>query len=98
MQEGIVTLAGYARIMARVTQASGLIPQIGVVVGNTEGIVNFNAGTLGASMVEGRISAVVVVGDGSDVGGTTIRWCCVNFYLEGAGPCCQLQTDHRDVP
>jgi len=31
--------------------------------------VNFNAGTLGASMVEGRISAGVVVGDGSDVGG-----------------------------
>jgi len=34
-----------------------------------EGFVNFNAGTLGASMVEGRISAGVVVGDGSDVGG-----------------------------
>ncbi|MET1035733.1 MAG: 2,3,4,5-tetrahydropyridine-2,6-dicarboxylate N-succinyltransferase [Arthrobacter sp.] len=34
-----------------------------------EGFVNFNAGTLGASMVEGRISASVVVGDGSDVGG-----------------------------
>jgi 2,3,4,5-tetrahydropyridine-2-carboxylate N-succinyltransferase len=31
--------------------------------------VNFNAGTLGVSMVEGRISAGVVVGDGSDVGG-----------------------------
>ncbi|MFM8482061.1 MAG: DapH/DapD/GlmU-related protein, partial [Actinomycetota bacterium] len=30
---------------------------------------NFNAGTLGASMVEGRISAGVVVGDGSDIGG-----------------------------
>jgi 2,3,4,5-tetrahydropyridine-2,6-dicarboxylate N-succinyltransferase len=35
-----------------------------------EGFVNFNAGTLGASMVEGRISAGVVVGDGSDVGGS----------------------------
>ena len=34
-----------------------------------EGFINFNAGTLGASMVEGRISAGVVVGDGSDVGG-----------------------------
>lgn len=34
-----------------------------------EGFVNFNAGTLGNSMVEGRISAGVVVGDGSDVGG-----------------------------
>ncbi|MFM1864520.1 MAG: hypothetical protein RL677_300 [Actinomycetota bacterium] len=34
-----------------------------------EGFVNFNAGTLGASMVEGRISAGVVIGDGSDIGG-----------------------------
>ena len=34
-----------------------------------EGFVNFNAGTLGTSMVEGRISQGVVVGDGSDVGG-----------------------------
>jgi 2,3,4,5-tetrahydropyridine-2-carboxylate N-succinyltransferase len=34
-----------------------------------EGFVNYNAGTLGNSMVEGRISAGVVVGDGSDVGG-----------------------------
>ncbi len=34
-----------------------------------EGFCNFNAGTLGASMVEGRISAGVVVGDGSDIGG-----------------------------
>ncbi|MEV0305751.1 2,3,4,5-tetrahydropyridine-2,6-dicarboxylate N-succinyltransferase [Streptomyces prasinus] len=33
------------------------------------GFVNFNAGTLGTSMVEGRISAGVVVGDGSDIGG-----------------------------
>ena len=33
------------------------------------GFVNFNAGTLGASMIEGRVSAGVVVGDGSDVGG-----------------------------
>jgi 2,3,4,5-tetrahydropyridine-2-carboxylate N-succinyltransferase len=34
-----------------------------------EGFVNFNAGTLGKSMVEGRISAGVVVADGSDIGG-----------------------------
>jgi 2,3,4,5-tetrahydropyridine-2,6-dicarboxylate N-succinyltransferase len=34
-----------------------------------EGFVNFNAGTLGRSMVEGRISAGVLVGDGSDIGG-----------------------------
>lgn len=43
-----------------------------LAVGTTvmhEGFVNFNAGTLGASMVEGRISAGVVVGDGSDIGG-----------------------------
>lgn len=34
-----------------------------------EGFVNFNAGTLGSSMIEGRISQGVVVGDGSDIGG-----------------------------
>jgi 2,3,4,5-tetrahydropyridine-2-carboxylate N-succinyltransferase len=34
-----------------------------------EGFVNFNAGTLGTSMVEGRISQGVVVGDGADIGG-----------------------------
>jgi 2,3,4,5-tetrahydropyridine-2-carboxylate N-succinyltransferase len=34
-----------------------------------EGFVNYNAGTLGSSMVEGRVSAGVVVGDGSDIGG-----------------------------
>jgi 2,3,4,5-tetrahydropyridine-2-carboxylate N-succinyltransferase len=34
-----------------------------------EGFCNFNAGTLGTSMVEGRISAGVVVGNGSDIGG-----------------------------
>ena len=34
-----------------------------------EGFVNFNAGTLGASMVEGRISAGVIVGADSDIGG-----------------------------
>jgi 2,3,4,5-tetrahydropyridine-2-carboxylate N-succinyltransferase len=43
-----------------------------LAVGTTvmhEGFVNYNAGTLGVSMVEGRISAGVVVGDGSDIGG-----------------------------
>jgi 2,3,4,5-tetrahydropyridine-2-carboxylate N-succinyltransferase len=35
-----------------------------------EGFCNYNAGTLGASMVEGRISAGVVVGDGTDIGGS----------------------------
>jgi len=34
-----------------------------------EGFVNFNAGTLGTAMVEGRISQGVVVGDGADIGG-----------------------------
>jgi 2,3,4,5-tetrahydropyridine-2-carboxylate N-succinyltransferase len=34
-----------------------------------EGFVNFNAGTLGTSMVEGRISAGVIIGDGTDIGG-----------------------------
>ena len=34
-----------------------------------EGFVNFNSGTLGTSMVEGRISAGVIVGNGSDIGG-----------------------------
>jgi len=34
-----------------------------------EGFVNFNAGTLGQSMVEGRISQGVTIGDGSDIGG-----------------------------
>ena len=36
---------------------------------SSRAFVNFNAGTLGTSMVEGRISQGVVVGDGSDVGG-----------------------------
>lgn len=34
-----------------------------------EGFVNYNAGTLGVSMVEGRISSGVVIGDGTDIGG-----------------------------
>ena len=46
-----------------------------------EGFVNFNAGTLGVSMVEGRISAGVVVGDGSDLGGG----CATMGTLSGGG-------------
>lgn len=46
-----------------------------------EGFVNFNAGTLGVSMVEGRISAGVVVGDGSDLGGG----CSTMGTLSGGG-------------
>ncbi|MFT2111038.1 2,3,4,5-tetrahydropyridine-2,6-dicarboxylate N-succinyltransferase [Marinomonas sp. 2405UD68-3] len=46
-----------------------------------EGFVNFNAGTLGASMVEGRISAGVVVGHGSDLGGG----CSTMGTLSGGG-------------
>jgi 2,3,4,5-tetrahydropyridine-2-carboxylate N-succinyltransferase len=51
---------------ARVRLGAHLAP--GTVVMHA-GFVNFNAGTLGTSMVEGRISQGVVVGDGSDVGG-----------------------------
>lgn len=46
-----------------------------------EGFINFNAGTLGTSMVEGRISAGVVVGNGSDLGGG----CSTMGTLSGGG-------------
>lgn len=46
-----------------------------------EGFVNFNAGTLGTSMIEGRISAGVTVGDGSDLGGG----CSTMGTLSGGG-------------
>ena len=46
-----------------------------------EGFINFNAGTLGASMIEGRISAGVVVGKGSDLGGG----CSTMGTLSGGG-------------
>ncbi|WP_086932987.1 2,3,4,5-tetrahydropyridine-2,6-dicarboxylate N-succinyltransferase [Agarilytica rhodophyticola] len=46
-----------------------------------EGFVNFNAGTMGTSMVEGRISAGVIVGDGSDLGGG----CSTMGTLSGGG-------------
>lgn len=56
----------------RITDASRVRLGAYLAPGTTvmhEGFVNFNAGTLGASMVEGRISQGVVVGDGSDIGG-----------------------------
>ena len=46
-----------------------------------EGFVNFNAGTLGVSMIEGRISAGVTVGEGSDLGGG----CSTMGTLSGGG-------------
>ena len=57
-----------------------------------EGFVNFNAGTLGASMVEGRISAGVVVGDGSDIGGGA----SIMGTLSGGGK--QVDLDRRALP
>ena len=46
-----------------------------------EGFCNFNAGTLGTAMVEGRISSGVVVGDGTDLGGG----CSIQGTLSGGG-------------
>lgn len=46
-----------------------------------EGFINFNAGTLGKGMIEGRISAGVVIGDGSDLGGG----CSTMGTLSGGG-------------
>lgn len=54
------------RVMGFVRLGAHLAPKTVVM---PAGSVNFNAGTLGQSMVEGRISAGVVVGDGSDLGG-----------------------------
>ena len=51
---------------ARVRLGAHLAPGTTVM---HEGFVNYNAGTLGTSMIEGRVSQGVVVGDGSDVGG-----------------------------
>ena len=67
-----------------------------------EGFVNFNAGTLGTSMVEGRISAGVVVGDGSDVGGGA----SIMGTLSGGGKdvvsiggaACRRERRHRHQP
>lgn len=63
-----VTLAERVRVAdaSRVRLGAHLAPGTTVM---HEGFVNYNAGTLGASMVEGRISQGVVVGDGSDIGG-----------------------------
>ena len=47
---------------------SGAYPGEGTTVMH-EGFVNFNAGTLGTAMVEGRLSGGVVMGNGSDLGG-----------------------------
>ena len=57
-----------------------------------EGFVNFNAGTLGTSMVEGRISAGVVVGDGSDIGGGA----SIMGTLSGGGK--EVVTHRRALP
>lgn len=82
MQDGPVTVHGvdkFPRMVDYVTPSGVRIAdadrvRLGAYLaeGTTvmhEGFVNFNAGTLGSSMVEGRISAGVVVGDGSDIGG-----------------------------
>jgi 2,3,4,5-tetrahydropyridine-2-carboxylate N-succinyltransferase len=82
MQDGPVTIYGidkFPRMVDYVTPSGVRIADADRVrlgahlaEGTTvmhEGFVNFNAGTLGTSMVEGRISAGVVVGDGSDIGG-----------------------------
>lgn len=42
VREGIVTLSMYARIIARATAASGLIPQVAVIVGDNEGMAAFS--------------------------------------------------------
>jgi len=47
-----------------------------------EGFVNFNAGTLGAAMIEGRISAGVVVGDRTDIGGRLRSWARCRVAVE----------------
>ena len=46
-----------------------------------EGFINFNAGTEGKSMIEGRISAGVMIGEGSDLGGG----CSTMGTLSGGG-------------
>ncbi len=52
----------------RLARAPGRAPLPGTTVMH-EGFVNFNAGTLGSSMIEGRVSQGVVIGDGTDIGG-----------------------------
>jgi len=82
LQRAGITAKGYDRIpflldyvtpdRVRIADASRVRLGAHLAPGTTvmqEGFVNFNAGTLGTSMVEGRVSAGVVVGEGSDVGG-----------------------------
>jgi 2,3,4,5-tetrahydropyridine-2,6-dicarboxylate N-succinyltransferase len=82
LQRAGVTAKGYDRLpflldyvtpeRVRIADASRVRLGAHLAPGTTvmqEGFVNFNAGTLGTSMVEGRISAGVIVGEGSDVGG-----------------------------
>ena len=59
-----------------------------------EGFCNFNAGTLGASMVEGRISAGVIVGDGSDIGGGA----SIMGTLSGGGKEMAVSYTHLTLP
>ena len=61
MPEG-VRIADAGRVVAARISAAGTMVM-------HEGVCNFNAGALGPCMVEGRISAGVVVGSGSDIGG-----------------------------
>lgn len=68
VQEGIVTLGVYGRIMARATAASGLIPQVSIVVGDTEGLASFLTGfsdlvvmTTKAALHQARPSVVAQV-------------------------------------
>ena len=56
-----------------------------------EGFVNYHAGTLGTSMVEGRISAGVVVGKDSDIGGARRSWAPVRWGQGG-------RVDRRTLP
>lgn len=68
VEEGIVTLGMYGRIMARATSASGLIPQVSIVVGDTEGMASFLPGwsdivimTTQSALHQARPSAVAQV-------------------------------------
>ena len=83
VQEGIVALGMYGRIMARATKASGLIPQVSVVVGDTEGLASFAAGfadviimTTNGALHQARPSAVAqVFGEDvtvADLGGAAV--------------------------
>ena len=64
---GVLTVHGLDKF-PRMTDYVGAYLAVGTTVMH-EGFVNFNAGTLGTSMVEGRIGQGIIVGDGSDIGG-----------------------------